>query len=294
SLRTQEYGRIQDARDEAQEVLEALAASLDTDRGRELLKANTETRDTYYFSLEEISDLAFTGSAQRARSRLLGDTIRQQQAAFFVSLDELSAWQDTLMQQAATELDRTINSTQLIMLVVVLVAVLLSILVGGLLTRSIIRQLGGEPEYAATIVGQIAAGNLATAVHTREGDDKSLIASMKAMQQSLVDVVSHVRHDSENVARASAQISQGNHDLASRTTEQAAAIQEIAASMEELSATVRQNADNASQADTLAQTASDIATRGGQMVTGVVDTMQEIDESSQKMLDIINIIDGIA
>jgi methyl-accepting chemotaxis protein len=96
------------------------------------------------------------------------------------------------------------------------------------------------------------------------------------------------------VAAASVEISQGNMDLSARTEQQAGALEETAASMEELTSTVRQNADNAGQANQLALSASETASRGGAVVAEVVETMAAIDSASRKVVDIIGVIDGIA
>ncbi len=128
----------------------------------------------------------------------------------------------------------------------------------------------------------------------RPGDTTSLLARLREMQESLSRVVAGVRENSEAVATASAQIAQGNNDLSQRTEEQASALEETAASMEQLSATVKQNADNASEANALAQGASVIAIKGGEVVGQVVDTMKAINAGSKKIADIIGVIDGIA
>jgi methyl-accepting chemotaxis protein len=117
---------------------------------------------------------------------------------------------------------------------------------------------------------------------------------MEAMTQSLVSVVSNVRQGSEGVATASAEIAQGNNDLSARTEQQASALEQTAASMEELGSTVRQNADSARTANQLAVSASTIAVEGGNVVGQVVETMRDINTSSRKISDIIQVIDGIA
>jgi methyl-accepting chemotaxis protein len=162
------------------------------------------------------------------------------------------------------------------------------------LTRSITRQVGGEPAYAAGIVREIADGNLGVEVVVAEGDSHSLLAGMKAMRDSLVRIVGQVRQSSESIATGSAQIATGNADLSQRTEEQAANLEQTAASMEELTATVKTNADTAQQAAQLASSASTVAAQGGEVVGQVVDTMQAIAASSKKVVDIIGVIDGIA
>ena len=167
-------------------------------------------------------------------------------------------------------------------------------LFGFWLSRSIARQLGAEPGEAADLARSVAAGDLSAAIDLRQGDSSSLMAQLKAMQTSLAVVVSKVRQNSEAVASASAEIAQGNNDLSQRTEEQASALEQTAASMEQLGATVKQNADNAKLANQLAQSASTVAIKGGEVVGQVVNTMKAINDSSKKIADIIGVIDGIA
>ena len=167
-------------------------------------------------------------------------------------------------------------------------------LLGFAMTRSITRQLGGEPGEAADIARSAAAGDLSVQIALKPGDSTSLMAQLQEMQTSLATVVSEVRGNAEGVATASAQIAQGNMDLSQRTEEQASALEQTAASMEQLGSTVRQNADNARQANQLAMGASTVAIKGGEVVNQVVTTMKGINESSKKIADIISVIDGIA
>ena len=163
-----------------------------------------------------------------------------------------------------------------------------------LLTRWLMRRLGGEPDYATDIVKHIAAGDLSMDVQTRAGDQSSLLAAMKAMQGNLAHIVGNVRAATGTISSASTQIAAGNLDLSSRTEQQASALQQTAASMEELTATVRNNAEHANQANALADTAAGVAQQGSTAVARVVDTMGSIHASSQKIVDIIAVIDGIA
>jgi len=173
----------------------------------------------------------------------------------------------------------------------------LLLVVGGLgwqMARDIYRKLGGEPDYAATIVRRIGSGDLAVAIDLRPGDNESLLAAMRDMQTSLSGTVHDIRQSTDTIATASNQIAAGNLDLSSRTESQASALQQTAASIEELTATVTQNAENANQANELAQSASAVAVRGGAVVDDVVATMASISTSSRKIVDIIGVIDGIA
>ncbi|MDR3367639.1 methyl-accepting chemotaxis protein [Rhodoferax sp.] len=170
----------------------------------------------------------------------------------------------------------------------------LLLMVSLLISRGILRQLGGEPGVAADITRRIAAGDLTADILLKDGDQSSLLYALKTMRDSLLGIVGQVRAGSEGVATASAEIAQGNNDLSSRTEQQASALEETAASMEQLSATVKQNAENAQQANQMAHAASSTALQGGEVVAEVVETMKHINDSSKRIFDIIGVIDGIA
>jgi methyl-accepting chemotaxis protein len=181
-----------------------------------------------------------------------------------------------------------------VMLSLVVGAIVLGIGIGLWIARGLTRQVGAEPAEAAALAQGVARGDLSAAIDLRVVDATRIMAALKAVQDSLAQVVSNVRRNSEIVATASAQIAQGNQDLSQRTEEQASALEETAASMEQLGATVRQNADNAKQANQLAQGASTVAIQGGAVVGQVVDIMKAINDSSKKIADIIGVVDGIA
>ncbi len=178
-----------------------------------------------------------------------------------------------------------------IMLVCSVVAIALALGAALWLIRSITAPLAQAVEAA----DRVAAGDLSGQINVQSTDETGqLLAALQRMQQSLVNTVSLVRQNAEGVASASSQIASGNNDLSARTEQQASALEETAASMEELGSTVRQNADNARQANQLAVSASTVAVQGGDVVAEVVETMKGINASSNKIADIISVIDGIA
>jgi methyl-accepting chemotaxis protein len=162
------------------------------------------------------------------------------------------------------------------------------------ITRHLLRQLGGEPQVAVAVARAVAEGDLSTPIAVRAGDQDSLLASLQAMQQALVKAVSSVRMSTESVSSASREIATGNQDLSSRTEQQASSLQQTAASIEQLTSAVKLNADAARQANQLAASASQVAAKGGAVVGEVVSTMDQITASSKKIADIIGVIDGIA
>ena len=163
-----------------------------------------------------------------------------------------------------------------------------------LLNRGILRSLGGDPSYAAEIANQIASNDLTALVKTAPDDRSSLLFSMKRMQEQLTQTIGTIKISADSIATATHQIAAGNQDLSQRTEEQAASLEETASSMEQLTSTVTQNADNASQANQLAAQAAQVAEQGGTVVSRVVETMEGINASSDKITNIVGIIEGIA
>ena len=185
-------------------------------------------------------------------------------------------------------------TTIMIILVATGAAVLLGAVVALLITRGLLRQLGGEPQYAADVARRIADGDLTVEVKTRGNDSSSMLYAMRSMAEKLTGTISGIHRASSSISSASQEIAAGNADLSQRTEEQASSLEETASSMEELTSTVKQSADNARQANQLASGASAIAVKGGDVVGQVVSTMSGISESSKKIADIIGVIDGIA
>ncbi len=162
------------------------------------------------------------------------------------------------------------------------------------LARTIWGQIGGEPEYARQMLAKMAGGDLSEAVIVCNGDTNSFLAALHDMSQGLSGIVSSVREGSDEMAVAAREIAGGNQDLSARTERQAGALQETASSIGQLTQTVNDSAQAAAQADKLAGSASEVAQRGGTVVSEVVRTMTEINASSRKIADIIGVIDGIA
>ncbi|WP_235923072.1 methyl-accepting chemotaxis protein [Rugamonas aquatica] len=209
-------------------------------------------------------------------------------------MDEYAALQKENNQADTAAATAAYQSARVLMLALSGLAIAVGAVAAVVIARTLLRQLGGEPDYAAGIASRIAAGDLTVSVDTRSGDQHSMLHAMKLMRDALAGIVGEVRSGTETIASASSQIASGNQDLSARTEQQASALEETASSMEELTSAVRQNNDNARQANQLAQSASAVAQQGGTVVSQVVDTMGAINDSSRKIVDIIAVIDGIA
>jgi methyl-accepting chemotaxis protein len=148
---------------------------------------------------------------------------------------------------------------------------------------------------AARVADQIGAGDLKSTFTIISRDEVGqLMVALQTMVGSLKGMIGEVKSATEQIATASSEIAQGNADLSSRTENQASSLQQTAASIEQLTSTVKQNADSARQANQLAAAASMDASRGGEVVSQVVTTMTDIQDSSKRIADIISVIDGIA
>ncbi|MES2716702.1 MAG: methyl-accepting chemotaxis protein [Pseudomonadota bacterium] len=203
----------------------------------------------------------------------------------FVSLQEQAA-QATREELAATR--RTTLGTAAGLIGLVIAAALLG-------TAALVRAIRQPVQQAIDLADAIAAGR----IDQRAGSDRSdefgdLMRALDRMAGALCTAIGQVRHASDSIHTASAEIASGNLDLSQRTEQAASHLQQTAASVSQLTGSVRQSADAAAQANQLAASASSVARRGGEVVSQVVSTMDQINASSKRIADIIGTIDGIA
>jgi len=242
-------------------------------------------------------------------SALASNSDEAKQKALFVQFYEQYAAADPLFSKAEATLNKirqlnedvskasvndglsAVTLAETAMVWTAIIAVAIAIGCAWYITLAITRPI----ESAVQVAQTVAAGDLTSniTVDTKEETGQLLLA-LKGMNDNLVKVVAQVRNGTDTIANASSEIASGNMDLSARTEEQASSLEETASSMEELTSTVRQNADNAQQANQLARTASGVAEKGGEVVSRVVQTMESINASSSKIVDIIGVIDGIA
>ncbi|MDD5299687.1 MAG: methyl-accepting chemotaxis protein [Gallionella sp.] len=458
------------------ENLEKLQASIASEKGKAALNKVLDMRGKYMGAQDAFLKLQKEGKQAEAKALFMAEAMELQDA-YIQSVNELVVLESNRMTEIGGEVNKSVQTALIIIIVISLIAVLLGVIVAFMIVRGLMKQLGGEPDYAADAVGKIAAGDLSAELALKPGDTSSLLYSLKTMQDSLRSIVAEIQgivqaavqgdfsvkmdmngkagytktlsellnqlsntvddafKDTIRVANALAQgdlsqkvtkeysgaynqvkvsvnttadsltkivseiqniveaaanqgsftvkmdmtgkqgytktlsellnqlsnvtetgiadvvrvanalakgdltqtiskdypgsfgemktgvngtvenlkvlvgeikeatdtintaskeIAQGNQDLSQRTEEQASSLEETASSMEELTSTVKQNAENAKQANQLAIGASDVAGKGGAVVGQVVTTMDSINESSRKIVDIISVIDGIA
>jgi methyl-accepting chemotaxis protein len=279
--------------DAAQAKLAALFATYANAQEKALLNQIKEHEATAMPAIGRATDLYLAANAMGA-TRVMIREVRPVQRKWTDALNALSALEDKQNAQSKADAETAFANARNFMLILLVLAVVIGIVAAVVITRSLLKQLGGEPAYTAKIAGSIAHGDLSIVIDTKASDRGSLLVEMKEMRNSLVGIVEQVRRGTETIGTASREIAAGNIDLSSRTELQASSLEKTASAMEQLTSTVKQNADSAREANALAATASDVARKGGDVVSQVVGTMGEINTSANKISDIIGVIDGIA
>ena len=292
-MRKKMVDRIANARKDYDESFTKLEALADTEKEKQLISELKSRRDEARPLFNSVITQVNEGKAEEAIATLR-QKVQGPQDKWFDTMQSMIEFQQEQSRAAVENLNQHHANAIKLLVISVLLAIAISVALAWAITRSIVRQLGGEPRYAMEITEKIAAGNLAVAVDLRDGDKNSLLYAINAMRLSLANIVTDVRISADAITHGSSEIASGNMDLSSRTEEQAGALEETASSMEELNSTVKQNADNARQANQLAQSASSVAIKGGEVVGEVIKTMGNIDASAKKIVDIISVIDGIA
>jgi len=238
---------------------------------------------------EQVMALAVSGKSDVAKATILANQAMVEK--MMNALVQHKAYNEKLSKQAATEASEIMHNANILAVVVSLIVIAAVSAMGLLLARKISRSLA----EAVTIAKAIAAGDLTMRIPVASKDEiGQLMQAIEQMNGSLIAIVSDVRSGVNTIATASSEIASGNLDLSSRTEQQAGSLEETASAMEELTSTVKQNADNARQANQLAVSASAVASEGGTVVSRVISTMDAINTSSRKIVDIISVIDGIA
>jgi len=285
-----EIDQIVASRKKIVDQLSRLEKIINTEKGKAMFKEVQEARAPYVVAVDRLMRLIAEDKKEEAR-RLLLTEVRPVQLAYQTSLLKFEDYQTEQMNKSAAEGEAQYGTGRMIMIVLSIAATIIAVLIAWVVTHSVVVPIGEAVKVAQTV----AAGDLTSPVVVDRKDETGhLLQALREMQDSLVKIVGQIRTGADTIATASAQIATGNQDLSSRTEEQASSLEETASSMEELTSTVKQNADNARQANQMAVAASSVAVKGGQVVSDVVHTMDAINASSRKIVDIIGVIDGIA
>jgi methyl-accepting chemotaxis protein len=288
--RTKQLEEVTSSRKNSENILAELDKTLQSQRGRVLLGQQQELNARFVKAQQELLRLIDANDLDGAKAYLSKELRPLLSSYKKVIADQIQAQKD-LATEDAVAAGKTYGDTRNLMLALGL----LTLAGAGALAWWITGTITGPVRRALDVANAVAAGDLTTRVEvTSQCELGQLLASLKAMNDNLVKTVATVRTGTEAIGTASAEVAAGNQDLSARTEQQAGSLEETASSMEELTSTVKQNADNARQANTLAEAASGVAARGGKVIHEVVATMEQINESSGKITDIISVIDGIA
>jgi methyl-accepting chemotaxis protein len=269
--------------------LEELA---DTDETRRLFAAIDAQGNAFRSLRDELVQRQKSGSPVTAAD--IDTRLRPATDRYAAAVEALAAYQQGRVTEARQAARASEREGKWLLGAGTLFAIAISIGCAWLLARSIVAPLGD----ASRMAGRIAGGDLTTAMPAAgpAGRDevRALVGDLDAMQSQLGALVAGLRGASESVRTASAEIATGNLDLSGRTEQTASNLQQIAASMEQLIATVGQSAEAARQADRMAGSATEVATRGRTAVGQMVHTMDGIASASRRIADITGVIDGIA
>ncbi|ALT77454.1 methyl-accepting chemotaxis protein [Paucibacter sp. KCTC 42545] len=272
---------------ELQKQLEVLLTSPEE---RKLFEQLSQHRKPYLASRDALTKAKKAGDAEGAEE-IFKQQFLPAAAQFQDSIKLIVQEERNQLDAAAKRVANTNSQARIALLVFSVCALLVGATLALRLTRSIARPLS----QAAASADAIAHFDLSRRIVVDSNDETGqLQQAQKTMQESLIRLIGEVRSSTDSISTASAEIATGNHDLSARTEQTAASLQEAAASMAQLTGTVRQTAESAVTANQLANSAAEVARRGGTVVAQVVSTMEDISASSRRITDIIGTIDGIA
>jgi len=278
--------RILEGRANIGQAWEKLGPLLTLPEGQAMFKAVMEERQRYIAAQDEFITLAENGQHEAA-VRALDANFRPVARDYLERINVLIEFQGKMMEQTGSEAAQSVSVARSVMIVLAAVALVLGIVIAFLITRGLLKQLGGEPAYAAEVARRVAEGDLTVVVTTKANDKSSLLHAMRSMVEQLLRVIGEVRSSADGLSAASEQVSATSQSMSQAASEQAASLEETSASIEQMSASIGQNTENARITDGIANKAAQDAVDGGEAVRATVEAMNSI-------ADKIGIIDDIA
>lgn len=271
-------------------LLESLYKVKHDEKSRRALDEITAVRKEYLDSRFRILQAVQLNDRAAALNEMMSTTI-QVQEKYKAKVKELIAIQNEKMSTAGSQVEKNYHTNRLLLILIALFSIVLATLTGWFIVRAITRPLGQAVEFAQAI----AEGDLTRNIDTHHRDETGiLLSALMAMKTRLRNIVHEVQKGAENISTAAAQIVAGNQDLAARTEEQASSVEETAASMEQITSTVKNTYDHTDVATRLSADAASVVKKNGQMMSQVTNKMRLINDTSNRMSDIINLIDSIA
>jgi methyl-accepting chemotaxis protein len=276
------------------ELFEQVKTRMKSPKELEMFDNILVLRKAYYKSRDEVMSLKKGGDAAGA-NRALTEGFLPTSQTYLDTLKKIVDLQRAEVAAGTARIATIAGESTLLLSGMCGLSLLLGCLLAWRLTASITRPI----HLAQTVAERIADMNLEEhgelgEAATAKDETGRLLNALGRMRVMLRKTVSEVRTSTDGLATASSEIATGNQDLSARTEQTASNLQQAASSLEQLTATVKQSADSAGHANQLANSAAEVAARGGSVVSQVVTTMEEINASSRKISEIIGVIDGIA
>ncbi|OYT99776.1 MAG: hypothetical protein CFE40_00010 [Burkholderiales bacterium PBB1] len=272
------------------EIQKTLESEISSPNGKALLAETSDKRRAYSEARSKVLELLKSGDKSAADAQF-AQVMLPAATAYLSSMKSLQQFESELSEKHLAGAKAAVADGQKLQMMLLFAGLAMGAWMAYVITRSITQPLNS----ALDVARGIANNDLSNVVHSDRKDELGdLLRELDRMRASLHQMVSQVRGSTESISTASAEIATGNQDLSARTEQTASNLQQTASSMEQLTGTVKQSADSARQANQLASSAAEVAARGGAVVSQVVSTMDEINASSQKISDIIGVIDGIA
>ncbi|ACX90047.1 HAMP domain-containing protein [Pectobacterium parmentieri] len=282
--------RIMAYRKEISRLLDNLESDASGERSRKQVGVVRGFRAEFIKSGDQIISDALAGNNDVAIAEF-NNTLNVIQRNYRDSVKQLVNYQDEAMNTSVETMADVYSSTRLILLLILVLGAAAGALIAWLITRSVTRPI----EQALHVADRVAQGDLTSHITVASKDETGLLLqSLDRMNTSLSSIVGQVRDGAETISTAASQITAGNQDLSSRTEEQASSLEETAASMEQLASTIKNTAENTQQATEIANKATGAAKQSGEVMLSVTQKMRGIHDSSQRMAEIIGVIDGIA
>jgi methyl-accepting chemotaxis protein len=253
------------------------ATCIGDDKDKQMLATDKSLMEDYFKALEPIVAASRKNTtASNAEARDMLSKAAPLAESLNTALEDHSAYNEVMGKKGAEEAVSAKGTATKISIVIALIILAIVGSMGILIVRNLQSQLGGEPAYAADIVGKIALGDLTVKVEVRPGDTTSMLAAIKGMTEKLVEIITAVRANGDSLASASEEISATAQSLSQASSEQAASVEETSASIEQMTASINQNTENAKVTDSMAGKAAKEATEGGEAVGSTVEAMKKI------------------
>lgn len=284
------HTRVTQSLDKLRDALKGAAVPAEE---RELFQRMAQVEVNYGRVALAIVDMALQGQREQAIAKMNAECrplLKQLIQATSAYSSFITSVSHEEMRQTTSSMERQRITTALITLLAVLAAVVLSVVI----TRRLLRSLGVDPGVLREMADRLASGDLSPQNAMQDAPTHSVVASLSKMQRSLAGIVTQVRASALAIAQDAAQIAEGNQDLSHRTDNQVSKLRHTSSAMNQVTDSARGTSTHAVEATQLAQSTQAAAQRGGAVVTQVVSTMDNISTQSNRMIEMVGLIEAIA